>query len=366
MSLGSVLICGGLGFIGRNLVQHLIEENLATSITVADKGMLILIPMSPIHRQFYENPIVRCIQADLTTDAHLDRVFNQNYNIIINLAAETRNGQSPEVYRLRCQDLSRKIGQRSSQIGCSVFIEVSTAYIYRSQQTPATESGDIHPWTIQAQYKRAAEEEIQSIAGLPWVILRPSLVYGPGDSTGLMPRAVCAAAYVHLHEKMKFLWDENMRMNTVHVKDVCRAIVHISTHNIHHMVYNISDSGNTDQGMINGYLGQIFGIETGFLGRMLSNAARLRLSAVVTAANEKHMSPWSELCTAHQITNTPLSPFIHNELLDHNHLSVDGQAICRDTGFEYMYPVLTVENVRQEVQFVIDQGIFPPVLATSR
>ena len=40
-------------------------------------------------------------------------------------------------------------------------------------------------------------------------------VYGPGDENGLMPRAVCAAAYTKLGEKMQFLWGSDMRLNTV-------------------------------------------------------------------------------------------------------------------------------------------------------
>ncbi len=40
-------------------------------------------------------------------------------------------------------------------------------------------------------------------------------VYGPGDENGLVPRAVCAAAYTVLGTKMEFLWGAEMRLNTV-------------------------------------------------------------------------------------------------------------------------------------------------------
>lgn len=51
--------------------------------------------------------------------------------------------------------------------------------------------------------------------GLSAVVLRLSTVYGPGDVSGLMPRAVCAVGYQHLGEQMKFLWDAQTRLNTV-------------------------------------------------------------------------------------------------------------------------------------------------------
>lgn len=51
-----------------------------------------------------------------------------------------------------------------------------------------------------------------------------------------------------------------------------------------------------DQCKINLILQEIFGIETGFHGKLLSGLARVRLPEVVNDANDKHMRPWSELC----------------------------------------------------------------------
>lgn len=59
---------------------------------------------------------------------------------------------------------------------------------------------------------------------LKWVILRPSIVYGIGDLTGLTPRISCAAVYKKINEKMKFLWGKELKLSTVHVMDVCSAI----------------------------------------------------------------------------------------------------------------------------------------------
>lgn len=43
-------------------------------------------------------------------------------------------------------------------------------------------------------------------------------------------------------------------------------------------------------------LEDIFGIRTGFLGKLVSNLARMRLADVVDDANDKHMQPWADLC----------------------------------------------------------------------
>ena len=54
-----------------------------------------------------------------------------------------------------------------------------------------------------------------AVPSLPVVIVRPALVYGRCDVGAIMPRAVVAAVYMRLKEKMQFLWDADMRINTV-------------------------------------------------------------------------------------------------------------------------------------------------------
>lgn len=54
--------------------------------------------------------------------------------------------------------------------------------------------------------------------------MRLPTVYGLGDKTGIMIRIMVAAIYKHLGETMKLLWNADMKLNTVHVSDVCSAI----------------------------------------------------------------------------------------------------------------------------------------------
>lgn len=59
-------------------------------------------------------------------------------------------------------------------------------------------------------------------------------------------------------------------------------------------------------------------------------------------SNEKHLAPWSDACTRDGVTNTPLSPYIDQELLYNKHLHVDGSRI-EGTGFAYEVPQVTRE-----------------------
>ena len=40
------------------------------------------------------------------------------------------------------------------------------------------------------------------------------------------------------------------------------------------------------------------------------SVVQLNLTEAVQESNEKHMSPWSEMCSVDNIHTTPLSPFI--------------------------------------------------------
>ncbi|CAH0516470.1 unnamed protein product [Peronospora belbahrii] len=361
-----VLVLGGAGMIGRNFVKYLIDRDIVSSVRVADKTMPEISYFSAPYKEAFNDDRVHFVQADLTRDDHVDRAFNPEfgpYNFVFNLAGESKCGLSESVYASKCRDVAVKCAKKAQEVGVKRYIEVSTAFVYKSQvKQPAKEDAELQPWTLQAKYRLEAEEEIRRMPHLKAVFLRLATVYGPADSMGLMPRIVCAASYVKLEEKMKLLWDAEMRVNTVHVFDVCQALWHVTTAGDDGDIYNVVDKNDTDQGKINAVLEEIFHIKTGFIGKLVSNLARVRLADVVDDANEKHMQPWADLCAEHGITNTPLTPYIDKELLQHNHLYVDGSKI-ESTGFQYKYPTLKTKDVRIVLEEMVQQKIFPPILS---
>lgn len=66
--------------------------------------------------------------------------------------------------------------------------------------------------------------------------------------------------------------------------------------------------------------------------------------------NDKHMGPWADLCQNNGITNTPLTPFMDEELLYHKHLHLDN-AKLKATGFTFQHPKITRELI-EEVLYV--------------
>lgn len=91
-----------------------------------------------------------------------------------------------------------------------------------------------------------------------------------------MPRIIIAALYKYLHETMKLLWNDAMRLNTVHVSDVVSAIWQLAqTSKAISEIYNIVDDSNSTQGSISDILADIFSITVDYWGIVMSNLTKV-------------------------------------------------------------------------------------------
>jgi nucleoside-diphosphate-sugar epimerase len=82
-----------------------------------------------------------------------------------------------------------------------------------------------------------------------------------------------------LKEEMKLLWTKDLRINTVHVNDVCAAIwtlwKHYQSKPAKGEIFNLVDKEDTNQETINTHIRSIFGIQTGFQGSVVSHFAKV-------------------------------------------------------------------------------------------
>jgi len=356
-----VAVTGAAGFIGRNLVKYLVDNKLAKYIAVADKSPPGTAYLSPVHQAAFANKeIVNFQQVDLSKPDHVKKAFKDHkFTYVVNLCGETRCGCHDADYKIKCEDTAARCLEEAKANGVQKWVEVSTAQVYEAEKSIKTEKSKLEPWTTIAKYRLKAESLVKA-SGVPHVILRPAIVYGPGDLTGLSPRIMCAVAYSVLKEKMSFLWTDSLPLNTVHVEDVCQAIWLSCTKAVSGAVYNLADSTNLTQGALSDMLGKMFGIDTGFVGTVLSNLAKVNLAGVASDANDKHVPAWARACEEAKINNTPLSPYIDQELLYKRPLYVDGTLVSKELAMAYKYPKCTIDLLTAQVKGFEEQGIFPP------
>jgi len=301
----------------------------------------------------------------LARENKVEEVFNHdggNYQFVINLAGATKYSQPPEVYQENIIDVSRTCANVAKRHNVTRYIECSTSQVYSHKGSPNggwAENGTLSPWTGVGSARLEAERAVQGVSGLNHVIIRPALVYGTGDILGVTPRLVIGAIYKQSGEKMELLWSASLKMNTVHVDDCVRAIWHLSTRGNSGAIYNLCDKNDTDQGKINELMEQIYGIKTGFLGKTKSSLAKaLGMKNLTDMVNDKHLKPWSDLCKSKGILDTPLTPYLDEELLYKCNNHINGNAI-ESTGFRYNKPHMEQNSLKEVIADFVQKGIFP-------
>ena len=153
-----------------------------------------------------------------------DRANGKQFDYVFNCGGETRLSQEETVFKLRSHALSLNIGREAAKRKIKCFVELSTGMVYKPDPKPSDEKGKLKPWTKLAKWKLQAEEDLAKIDGLNLVILRLAHVYGPYTSAWLGTQLCMARTYKDLGQEMKWLWDKDLRTNTVHVDDVVSAM----------------------------------------------------------------------------------------------------------------------------------------------
>lgn len=331
------------------------------------------------------------MQADASRPQSLERIFSFPSGkppiIVFNCGGETRYSQDPSVYDLRSTQLSKNLATHCASLTPPpVLVEFSTGMIYKAPGSSTissggcTETATLKPMLKIARAKLSAEEELAKIAAsgeLNYCTLRLAHVYGPYD-VGFLSRGLCLArVYQSQGKEMKWLWDSKLRINTVHVDDVCTAAwsaaqwcrnhppartANQSTPSINDRAFNIVDDGDTSQQTLATIIHQIFDIRTGFQGSVISQFAKMNLNNVVDDVNEEILQPWADLLKAKGISEgqgSPLSPFMEKELLRDWDLCLNASKAKEVLYWECTVPRLTEQGLRGVLQSYETVGWWP-------
>ncbi|EWC45536.1 hypothetical protein DRE_05394 [Drechslerella stenobrocha 248] len=357
----SVLIIGGLGYLGRWLALYIHTNKLASEIRIVDKQLPQVAWLAPE----FEEPCKNFVQLDMLREQSVKRAFDRDdgssFDYVFNCAGETRYSQSEEVYKQRNQDLPVVCAKEAARRGVKVFIELSEGRVYGGGAKGNKETRETKPRLPLARYKLEAEKELQKIEGLNLVILRLANAYGPYSSRTISTATCYGRVYEYLQEEMDIMWTKDLQVNTVHASDANRAIWHAAEWYVGGRanwdeawgktpLFNVVDDGNTDQGLIASVLEQNFKVKVNFVGTVLSQLAKLNLEEAIEDANETTLQPWSDMLQAAGITRPgPIAPFIEIEQLKDADISLDGTRFKTVTGFEYNVPEFTAEIMAEMI-----------------
>ena len=212
---GKALITGASGFIGSRLRDALLERG-ADVVAIRRKG-------SPPSKKG------RSVEAEYDDLEGLTRlVAAEKPDWVFHVAGATK-GVTYEDFRranvMPTRNLLEATAKAHPGLGRFVHVSSLTSYGPSSASRPHLESDPRRPIEFYGQSKLEAEHAVEASRGLPWTILRPGGVYGPGD-----------VDYFELFKSIAkngispFYGNRNRWWSAIHVDDFVDATLRATTH----------------------------------------------------------------------------------------------------------------------------------------
>lgn len=74
--------------------------------------------------------------------------------------------------------------------------------------------------------------------------------------------------------------------------------------------------------------------------------------------NDKHLEPWAKLIQKDNISNTPLTPYMHQEHLHHQHLYLCNKRM-KMFGYQLKVPIMQKEHLEVIIKDFVEHNLFP-------
>ena len=178
----NVLITGASGFIGSFLVEEGIQRNYSVYAAIRKSSS----------RQYLTDPGIHLVEMDFSTKESvlktLTTFLNQGirFDYIIHNAGLTKANRKEDYYNVNCRNTINFIDAiRESGTNPEKFIFISSLAAYGPghpvTMKPVLLTDEPRPIEIYGKSKLEAENYIRSLTDFPWVIMRPTGVYGPRE-----------------------------------------------------------------------------------------------------------------------------------------------------------------------------------------
>jgi dTDP-glucose 4,6-dehydratase len=240
-----ILVTGGAGFIGSNLVRFLVESRPEAEIINVD--VLTYAGNLENLSDLEDVPRYRFILADIANPVEMGKVFEEiRPDVVMHLAAESHVDRSIEdaspFIKTNVQG-TQVLLDCSMKYGVERFVHVSTDEVYGtlSEDEPAfTESHQIDPSSPYSASKAASDLLVLAshrTHGLPAVITRCSNNYGPYQfPEKLIPLMIRNAMN---DEPLPVYGDGRNIRDWIHVADHCEALALVAEKGAPGQTYNI-------------------------------------------------------------------------------------------------------------------------------
>lgn len=222
-----LLVTGGAGFIGSNFIRYILRNHPDRKVTNLDK--LTYAGNLESLKDFENEPRYHFIKGDIANREQIFDVLSQQFDIIVNFAAESHVDRSildPAPFIDTNIKGTQVLLEAAREYKVERFIQVSTDEVYGSlEQGEFTETSALKPNSPYSSSKAAADllcRAYHRTYGLPVMITRCANNYGPFQfPEKLIPLVITNA----LENKEIPVYGDGLNVREwIHVEDHCQAI----------------------------------------------------------------------------------------------------------------------------------------------
>lgn len=218
MAEEKILVTGAGGFLGKCFVETAVQ--LKMKIIATDRNETNL--------QYAKNLGCEIVYVDLLNKDATLSLF-QNVKTVVHIAGLFDFSLPYELLYNANVKAVENILEFSLISGVKKFIHVSSVAVYGIPEIiPIREDGKKRPRNNYEKTKLEGENLVLKYhreKGLPALVLRPTLIYGPGSKYGLaLFIGICSLLHAVRREEISMPRSSNIFHN-VHVKDVARALI---------------------------------------------------------------------------------------------------------------------------------------------
>lgn len=226
-----LLITGASGFVGGFLAEEASARDFEVHCAVrktSDTSVLDQLDVKLVYLDF----------EDVEGMTHLLR--EGRYDYIIHNAGLTKSKSADAYYRVNDQYLRHLIAAiRKADLQLDKFLFVSSLAAYgpvdHQPDRLVSESSVPHPVTHYGRSKLAAEQYLKAQEDIPYIIIRPTAVYGPREYDLLTVYQTIAKSlelYVGLGQQ---------RLTFVYVRDLVRVMMDVLLSDLEYRSYFVTD-----------------------------------------------------------------------------------------------------------------------------
>jgi len=243
-----ILITGATGFIGNFLVDEAISRGYNVYVAVRKTSNISKL----------KDKNVTIVELNFTDNNQLNNSFMQlpRFDYIIHNAGLTKSLKKDEYIEVNCRNTTRFIQALKQQHKSpDKFLYMSSLAAYgpgdENSTSPVLLDSIPKPVTTYGKSKLLAEKFIIEEANIPYIIIRPTAVYGPGDKDIFETIKL-------INKRVNFqIGTKDQNYTFIYVKDLVRVVLDATESDSLNKAYFVSDGNlyhNREMGIIVSYL----------------------------------------------------------------------------------------------------------------